>query len=1751
MSAAGKAGRPQGSGGAAAGGSGPAWRGTGRPAGGGGPSRGWRAGPPAVSDRPGRGTWLRAAAALAAVVLVAAFAYYLFWRPRPTPLILWTPEAYPLQMPPLAFAQEDAELLSRVNPLNVRATAVPLRSRQSLEDLKAALHRAVRGSGPWGWNQPLVLVHVAAHGQLDEQGQACLVPPQADPFDSTTWLPLGALLDTLRELLHSTGQTCLLILDTPRCASAWRCGWLENRWDEGLAAVLAQRADERLFVLTAAGEGEVAWAAPELRSSVFGHFLARALKGEAEPRRGHLSLAGLYEYVATRVEAYVQHRRGLGQRPRLWHKDRLIALDAAGRVPRGALRDQLAGLRVAYVDAARRAAPLDRLSEAADPVAAARRLLGLEAPASGAEAATLAEAWRLYQQRVRPGSAAGPSPAGASGPAFSCDPVAWGSVQQRLAALGERLAAGRQYQGAEMEAAIRQLVAELADDRFWQPRGQVPVYSVGDVPGERGQRHDPAQVATWLQAYAQAEPEQRRGVLPAGLTADGLLAALCGALQQGLVPLDRGVLQRAEELLALLPPEAPDELRVERQMLRLLARRPVADVPAEVGQAWLARRRQAEQVVGSGEVRVHYALERLVNAADLVRRQAEDLWWAGDPPRRAAALLQQAQGSADPPAGYAGAARVGEALREGLQLRDTLWACLPLCSEWALARQQWGLVETGGKLPPLEELIAASLRLDEACQRLLASRDTGEELAGLLARLAEATAEAALRWGQMQDFLRPAYLRSALVERHYARPEDFREAELALHRPPLPGAAPLPVAERYLATLQHWQQQPLELADPTPGRAPNAASPSRSREASAGYQAPRSWLRELHRLLDYEFAIPYAQHRHWTDWDQDVPADLLYRRASQGRSATWQRLRGLLNRYNAEIQRQSPAWSAAVSAWQAAGPLRAWDRQVRVAAAWLACFDRQLARPTQPTPARWLQEYDAAHLASWQAWRLESDFWGEGTDPGPAPPFFARACQQCQRVLPEALRPLRYDLPGGGLASLAACSAASLTLLAQWNPLELAPSLANPDAPRLDARITPRPPEATPPLPDGLATLTLLPHDGPAPARFDLPGAPPAVLVPLPPTEPLATPVQVVHPASPPAAPSAPAVTVQLWFRGHVRRQQAPLPPPGSASFLESVVEQPPLPPPTVEVRGQDTPRGAVLFIFDCSASMQAPGRFEVAQDQLAQVLGELAREGGEALQVGLMVYGRRTKAYGRETDPDLLYRFRSPPEGTPLLTPAGENRRRQLGNEAFFRQFPHPDRDVEELLPVAGGRAEAAQARLLALRKEECQGCTPLYYAITRALEAGFSLPESDPTLRQIVVVSDGVNMPYDSDDSGIREVGLTVNQRDLESLRAALAQRRGRFHVNVVLFGGQLTVVEQSQRRALEALQRDFPDAFEVHYAPDAREIARSLREAFPKSRLELLASRTQSSGQPLAFNTLQPVAGWPTDGLPRRELERRWVRLRTAGDQRTVEAELELRGGERVVLQWQPQSRDARLLFVDDEQLARGSAPASAPSGLADPRDLLVEALDPIRSVGRIERLAFRLRHRQASERFTPRPWAFWVELTPRGAAPTTPPRQAAVDVLWRENINFPRFEIPVKAWSGVSRVQAQVWFRDSLPPPEALLVVARGQAGQTPVRPTPGWRVDQALAEDGSRTISVTWRPPQAKSDPLALLEYVVWPWPPADRVRRRLAQDGSLAIHEFSYTQPSTVAADISLSWVSAEQFRRGAYSANLDFSVEQ
>src|SRR3954468_17952033 len=88
-------------------GKGPAWMGTGA---GRGPRKVeplWKPSATRKADPEARQRAIRTLVAGRAPVLIAAFVYYLLTGPEPTPLIALRPAAYPLSMPPLAFADED------------------------------------------------------------------------------------------------------------------------------------------------------------------------------------------------------------------------------------------------------------------------------------------------------------------------------------------------------------------------------------------------------------------------------------------------------------------------------------------------------------------------------------------------------------------------------------------------------------------------------------------------------------------------------------------------------------------------------------------------------------------------------------------------------------------------------------------------------------------------------------------------------------------------------------------------------------------------------------------------------------------------------------------------------------------------------------------------------------------------------------------------------------------------------------------------------------------------------------------------------------------------------------------------------------------------------------------------------------------------------------------------------------------------------------------------------------------------------------------------------------------------------------------------------------------------------------------------------------------------------------------------------------------------------------------------------------
>src|SRR5437588_723894 len=149
--------------------------------------------------------------------------------------------------------------------------------------------------------------------------------------------------------------------------------------------------------------------------------------------------------------------------------------DAVRDYGRSARTNGLGGARAARIGLWQSRRKLETLQGDFDPLAVARHMLGGRSldksdSSAGGSSYSLEQVWERYRQRRQPrerGSVSGL-------PGYVSDPVAWASIQQRLAAIGERLLAGQQYQGPALQTEIDKLAKELGDDQQWSLKGDLP-----------------------------------------------------------------------------------------------------------------------------------------------------------------------------------------------------------------------------------------------------------------------------------------------------------------------------------------------------------------------------------------------------------------------------------------------------------------------------------------------------------------------------------------------------------------------------------------------------------------------------------------------------------------------------------------------------------------------------------------------------------------------------------------------------------------------------------------------------------------------------------------------------------------------------------------------------------------------------------------------------------------------------------------------------------------------------------------------------------------------------------------------------------------------------------------------------------------------------------------------------------------------------------------------------------------------------
>jgi hypothetical protein len=214
-----------------------------------------------------------------------------------------------LHAAPIAFAAEDIDALAPLEAvLYTDATRSGplvfghLREQARMQALGIDLEQLLMG------DQEVLLIHVTAHG-ISDQGTAYLL---CRDFDSSgTQAGRYRVDDMLQQISATSAKTKLLILDTGRTAADRRLGAFVNQFPRLLADSVRETRDPTLWVLQSHWLLETSHVSVSLERSVFGYFVARGLKGDADQNGDAIiDLDELHRYVAANVRQWTERYTG-------------------------------------------------------------------------------------------------------------------------------------------------------------------------------------------------------------------------------------------------------------------------------------------------------------------------------------------------------------------------------------------------------------------------------------------------------------------------------------------------------------------------------------------------------------------------------------------------------------------------------------------------------------------------------------------------------------------------------------------------------------------------------------------------------------------------------------------------------------------------------------------------------------------------------------------------------------------------------------------------------------------------------------------------------------------------------------------------------------------------------------------------------------------------------------------------------------------------------------------------------------------------------------------------------------------------------------------------------------------------------------------------------------------------------------------------------------------------------------------------
>lgn len=261
--------------------------------------------------------------------MLSAFVYLLLHAPIKTPLITVGTTSYVWPMSPNSWVKEDVNGLASLHgkAIHWRDSSKAWQTKSTcLEDLRTQL----RESAALAKRAGAIVLYINMHGAVNEEGEACVVPPVASCLATTQWIKVDELASTI---VANTppGIKVLLAFDCVHQQTNWNVAQLNNTFVDRLEEWASKSCPESVVVLSSCSPDQRAWAGAELHGSIFGRELRLGLAGEADRRTtpthpgtgngdGEVSMQELSDYLASTVDTWARAQRGVSQSPRVVSK---------------------------------------------------------------------------------------------------------------------------------------------------------------------------------------------------------------------------------------------------------------------------------------------------------------------------------------------------------------------------------------------------------------------------------------------------------------------------------------------------------------------------------------------------------------------------------------------------------------------------------------------------------------------------------------------------------------------------------------------------------------------------------------------------------------------------------------------------------------------------------------------------------------------------------------------------------------------------------------------------------------------------------------------------------------------------------------------------------------------------------------------------------------------------------------------------------------------------------------------------------------------------------------------------------------------------------------------------------------------------------------------------------------------------------------------------------------------------------------